>query len=62
MSHGPQQLPPRELAAALHGAPATLTISLLARHLASSRPCPIIHDPAASELIGRLGLSHLRGD
>ena len=62
MSHGPSQLTPREMAAALHGVPRTLVISLLARHLASSRPSPIISDPAATALIGQLGLSHLGGD
>ena len=62
MSHGPSQLTPREMAAALHGVPRTLVIPLLARHLASSRPSPIISDPAASALVGRLGLSHLGGD
>ena len=62
MSHGPSQLTPQEMAAALHGVPRTLVIPLLARHLASSRPDPIISDPAASALIGQLGLSHLGGD
>jgi O-methyltransferase involved in polyketide biosynthesis len=46
------------MAAGLHGVPRTLVISLLA----SSRPSPIISDPAASALIGQLGLSHLGGD
>jgi O-methyltransferase involved in polyketide biosynthesis len=62
VSHGPPHLSPQEMAAALHGVPSTLVISLLARHLASSRPDPIISDPAASALISRLGLSHLDGD
>ena len=62
MSHGPPQLTPRDMAAALDGAPRTMVISLLARHLASSRPSPIISDPAATTLVGQLGLSSLNGD
>jgi len=58
VSHGPQQ----QITAALRGVPLTPVISLLARHLASSRPNPIISDPAASALINRLGLSHVGGD
>jgi hypothetical protein len=58
VSHGPQQ----QMTAALRGVPLTPVISLLARHLASSRPNPIISDPAASALISRLGLSHAGGD
>jgi O-methyltransferase involved in polyketide biosynthesis len=50
------------MTAALPRASRTLLTSLLARHLASSRPDPIICDPAATELIGRLGLSGLAGD
>src|SRR5689334_15226830 len=52
----------REMAAGLHGVPRTLVISLLTRHLASRRPSPIISGPAASALIGQLGLSHLGRD
>ena len=62
MPHGPSQLTPREMAGALHGVPQTLVISLLARHLASTRQDAVISDPAATVLIGRLGLSGLRGD
>jgi O-methyltransferase involved in polyketide biosynthesis len=61
MAHGPSQLTPGTTAA-LHGASLTLVTSLLARHLASSRPDPIISDPAATVLVGRLGLSALGGD
>jgi O-methyltransferase involved in polyketide biosynthesis len=62
VSHGPQHLSQQQMTAALRGVPLTPVISLLARHLASSRPNPIISDPAASALIGRLGLSHVGGD
>jgi O-methyltransferase involved in polyketide biosynthesis len=50
------------MAGALHGVPQTLVISLLARHLASTRQNPVITDPAATALIGQLGLSSPRGD
>ena len=50
------------MTAALHGAPRTLLVSLLTRHLASSRPDPVISDPAASALIRQLGLALARRD
>jgi O-methyltransferase involved in polyketide biosynthesis len=50
------------MATTLRGVPWTLVTSLLARHLASNRPSPIISDPAATALVGQLGLSHLHGD
>ena len=49
--HVPARPSPQEMTAALHGAPRTLLVSLMARHLASSRPDPVISDPAASALI-----------
>jgi len=63
VSHVPARLsPPQEMAAAPHGVPQAPIVSLLARHLASSRPDPIISDPAATALIGELGLAHVGGD
>ena len=62
MSHVPARLSPPEMAAALPGVPQAPIVSLLARHLASSRPDPIISDPAATALIGELGLAHVGGD
>jgi len=62
VSHVPARLSPQEMAAALHGVPQTPIVSLLARHLASSRPDPIISDPAATALICQLGLAHVGGD
>jgi O-methyltransferase involved in polyketide biosynthesis len=47
---------------ALHEVPQTFVVSLLARHLASSGRNPVISDPAASVLLGRLGLPRLGGD
>ena len=61
MSHVPARLSPPEMAA-LPGVPQAPIVSLLARHLASSRPDPIISDPAATALIGELGLAHVGGD
>jgi len=58
----PARLPAQVTAAALPGVTRTLLVSLVARHLASSRPDPVISDPAASALVGRLGLAHARGD
>jgi O-methyltransferase involved in polyketide biosynthesis len=62
VSHVPARLSPQEMAAALPGVPQAPIVSLLARHLASSRPDPIISDPAATALIGELGLAHVGGD
>jgi len=63
VSHVPARLsPPPEMPAALPGVPSAPIVSLLARHLASSRPDPIISDPAATALIGELGLAHAGGD
>jgi O-methyltransferase involved in polyketide biosynthesis len=53
---------PRDQFTRIGGVSRTLMIPLLARHLASSRPDPIITDPAATALLGELGLSHLAGD
>jgi O-methyltransferase involved in polyketide biosynthesis len=62
VSQGHQHVPAPGTAPALHGVPQTFVVSLLARHLASSGPDPVISDPAASVLLGRLGLSRLGGD
>jgi O-methyltransferase involved in polyketide biosynthesis len=56
------QDPPHEVTAGPRKVPWPLAVSLLARHLASSRPNPIISDPASTALIGQLGLSYLGGD
>ena len=53
---------PRDQFTGVGGVSRTLMIPLLARHLASSRPDPIIADPAATALLGELGLSHLADD
>ncbi len=48
--------------AGLHGVARTAIISLLARHLATTRPDPLVTDPAATALCERLGLSLVRQD
>jgi len=53
---------PRDQFTRIGGVSRTLMIPLLARHLASSRPDPIITDPAATALLSELGLSHLTAD
>jgi O-methyltransferase involved in polyketide biosynthesis len=64
-SPGPDDPPcasARDLFAQLEGVSRTLTIPLLARYLAGTRPDPIITDPAAARLLGALGLTDLSGD
>ena len=59
---GPPTVSALELFARIEGVSRTLAIPLVARHLASGWPEPIITDPAATQLIGELGLSHLGDD
>lgn len=58
----PHSRSPEQLFARLTGVTRTLLIPLLARHLASRRPDPILTDPAATEVLRRIGKGNLSGD